>query len=372
MRQADQPWYGSYRSNWVKLFDIFANMVQDSHVQGVIDTLSEGVKSKDFYITDGEGNKLDEVTELFKSKWYYDFLTGIINVRLYGFSLIQLQDFDRESMSLIAREVNRKHVRPDLGGIVKQQYDDKVFKTWTKEPFKKWTIYIYEQNLGKLNSCVRWWIYKTEISRYWAKYNKMFGIPPVVAKTNTKDTKRRQNAVDMLKKWLTSRWMVVDNDDVIEGFNMGSAANGQQFFENLIRLADEQISKSLLGSTMVLDNGSSRSQSEVHEDNTEKFIKSVCRLAKFITDKELMPRLRKIGFDVPEDARLVWDNSEKLTMKDRATVINILSNKFKVSTDVASEFVGIELEEKPEEPSQFGPGNPINGAIKDYYKEKFK
>jgi phage gp29-like protein len=215
---------------------------------------------------------------------------------------------------------------------------------------------------------VRWWIYKTEIARFWAKYNQLFGIPPVIAKTSLKDTTRKTNAVNMLKNWLSSRWMVVDKDDEIESYNNTASASGQAYFENLIRLADEQISKGILGSTMVLDDGSSRSQSEVHEGNTDKFVKSVCRLAKFVTDDELFIRLNKIGLPVPKNASLNWDNSEKMTMKERAEITNLLNLSYNVSTEVASEFVGIELEEKEEEPITFGNNNPIQGAIQDYKK----
>lgn len=366
MRSADQPWEGGYRSNWVKLFDIFFNMVQDTHVQGVISTIINSVQSKDFYISDSGGERNEDLTETFKSKWFYDFMEAVINTYLWGFGLIQLQNFDGESLEI--REINRKHVRPDLAGIVKQQYDNTVFKTWRKEPYKTWTIYVFNSRLGKLNPAVRWYIYKTEIARLWAKFNQLYGVPPVIAKTKLADTTRRSNLITMLKKWVTARWMVMDQDDEVESFNQNASSTGQQFFENLIRLADEQISKSLMGSTMVLDDGSSRSQSEVHEANSDKFIKSVCRLIKFVVDKDLIPRMRKIGFQIPEGMKFVWDDSEKLTMKERAEVINLVNLNYNVEVSVASEFIGIELEEKEDEPEM--PIIPDREELENIYKQR--
>lgn len=368
MRAADQPWEGGYRSNWVKLFDIFLNMIQDAHVQAVVDTLKERVKSKDFYICDKNGEKLDEVTAFFEDKWFYDSIDCIADARLWGFSLIQ---FDKKDGHLTARGVNKKHIRPDLGGIVKQQYDNTVYKSWDKAPFKNWTVYIYERNLGRLNAAARWYIYKTEISRFWAKFNQLYGVPPIVAKTKTTDTGRKGNMINMLKKWVTSRWMVIDEADEVTQFNGNLSGSGQQFFENLIRLADEQISKAILGSTMVLDNGSSRSQSEVHESNTKTFENSLARLVKFVTDKEIIPRLNKLGFDVPTDCKLVWDNSEKLTMKERAEVLNTISNNFEVEVSVASEFLGLELKEKEEPTEQQNPFEPTQEEMKDIYNRRF-
>lgn len=368
MRSADQPWNGGYRSDWVRLFDIFFNMLQDTHVQAVVETLVNRVQSKDFYISDASGNKNDTLTEIFKSKWFYDFMEAVINTDLWGFGLIQLQNFDGESLEV--REINRKHVRPDLDGIVKQQYDQEVFRTWKKEPFKTWTIYVFNNRLGKLNAGVRWYIYKVEVARFWAKFNQLYGVPPVIAKTKLTDTPRKTNLVNMLKKWATMRWSVIDVDDEIEQFNTTTASSGQAYFENLIRLADEQISKSLLGSTMVLDDGSSRSQSEVHEDNLDSFVKSLCRLIKFIVDKDLIPRMGKIGFQLPQGVKFIWDDSEKLTMKERAEVINAINKSYKVAVDIASEFIGMELEEKPEpEPMPF---SPTKQEFKNLYDQRHK
>jgi len=360
MRSADQPWTKNYQSSWVQLFDIFTNMVEDPQVVAAINTLKESIQGKDFYISDKEGNRNNSVTELFRSEWYYSFLESIVDIRLWGFGLIQLGDFN--GINLTIRDINRKHVRPDLGGVTRQQYDNYILHDWNKEPFKTWTIYQFDKKLGALNPCVRWWIYKNEIARIWAKYNQLMGIPPIVFKTALKDPVRKQNAIDMLKNWLKTRWTLTDSADEI--IQMEESTNSQSFFENLIRLADEQISKALLGSTMVLDSGSSRSQSETHEYNTLRIIKSILRVAKFVTDKELIPRLIKIGMDIPVGSRLIWDNSEKLTMKERAEVINIVSMHYKVSTDTASEFIGLDIEEKEE--IELNNNSPIKKAITDY------
>ena len=346
MRQADQPWNSYYPSNWVKLEDIFSNMTQDAQVQAATDVLRDGIQEKEFYIVDQDGEKLEEVSKWFNSKWYYDFLGYVLSARLRGFQLIQIESFDKATNKAVLSLVNRKHVRPDLKGVVRQQYDQTIAYSYEKAPIKNFTIEIFESKLGKYNACVRWWIYKTEISRIWAKFNQMFGVPPVIAKTSIKDNARKTNMVNALKNWITSRWMVIDEGDEITTDNNGGGSSGQTYFENLMRFADEQISKALVGSTMVLDDGSSRSQGEVHERNTQSFIKSVSRLAGFITNDELIPRLRNMGMPIPQGAQLVFDNSEKLTMLERAQVVSTVSNSHTVSAETATNFIGIEVTEK--------------------------
>ena len=350
MRQADVPWNGKYQSSWVQLFDIFMNMVQDSHVDGAIDVIVDGLSSKEFYIANENGEKNDEATKLFQDDWFFDYLGMVVNARLWGFNLIQIRNIDYSDYSLEVEEVNRKHVRPDLGGITKATYDTTAWRSWAKKPYSDWTIYLFKNVLGKLNKSVRWWIYKTEVARFWAKYNQIYGTPPVITKTNIKDPKRKDNAITMLKNFIASRWMAIDKEDEIVQFDTKGGQNGQQFFENLIRLCDEQISKSLLGSTMIMDDGSSKSQSEVHEKNVDKTVKSYSRYALFTINNDLIPRLRNFGFPIPEGSQFIWDTSEKMTMKDKSEVLNNLNKDYKVPEDTASEIMGIELEEKAEEP----------------------
>ena len=64
---------------------------------------------------------------------------------------------------------------------------------------------------------------------------------------------------------------VIDKDDEIE-FVSPSSGTGVTTFKDFLEVADKQMSKALIGSTMVLDEGSSRSQGEVHMKNTNSFI----------------------------------------------------------------------------------------------------
>ena len=372
IRQADQPWNRGYRSSWIELFDIFANMVQDTHVAATRDTIKESLLSKDFYIADEEGNRLVKETRIFKKSWFYRYLEFISNVKDYGFGLYSIDSIDLENMSVKGHEVNRKHVRPDLGGLVKAQYDTSVWRYWDKGSYKKSSIYVFDNILGKLTACARWYIYKTEVVRFWAKYNQLYGTPPVIGKTSVKDSTRRANMIKSLKNFVKARFMVIDQTGEVEQFNSSSSQGNQQFFENLIRLCDEQISKRMLGSTMVLDNGSSKSQAEVHDDNTTNFKRSLWRLAESTINESLIPKLLALGLPISKKSYFVWDESEKMSQMNKAEIINKMNANYKVPVDVAAEFVGIPLEEK-ETPPMFDMSDPKNKKMAiENYKGKFK
>lgn len=367
MRCADVPFGQRYQPNWSILFDLFSNMLTDPHVQSCVDILSEGVKSQEFYVTDENGDKDDEASRIFNQKWFYDFIDIRVNARLWGFSLAQITEINRAEKILKIKEVNRKFVRPDLEGVVEHENDTQAFRFWNKAPYKYSTVFNFDSKLGKFNSCVRWWIYKTEVARLWAKYNQVFAIPPVIVKTSLKDGTRRENAISGAKSWATSNYLVMDESDEVEMGAGGSAGTANaELFESLMRYCDEQISKALLGSTMTNDDGSSRSQAEVHQETTDSFVESIRRAVLFNANDDIIPMLKHWGLVTNKKLCFHWDKSEKMSMKDRSEILNNACVNYSVDIAIASDFLGLELQEREDEP-EVPP--VVKKTLEDLYKK---
>lgn len=368
MRAAVIPW--SYRqSSWYRLFDIFANVVEDPHVGGLLDTMEGFLSRHSFMVTGKDGDRLPDVEKMFKSKWFDDFMKIVLNSDLYGLALVQLGPFDRLNQKFtVVREANRKHVRPDLGGFSNDQFNTSTLgedgKSWNVEPYKTWTIPIYNNNLGRLNRCVRWYIYKTDVQRFWTIYNRKYGTPPVIAKTDTKGGKFKQfrNAV---AGWLNNSYLIIDKEDEVNIGSQGSTSSAD-LFEKFIRLADEQMSKGLLSSTMTMDNGSSRSQSEVHERVAESVVLRITKMIEHLTNDELIPRMRKIGFMLPPDIRFSFDRSEKLTLLELADVVSKLSSAgYEFDEEELTDRFGLSITMKETEPNT---SNMVNEQVTNLYR----
>ena len=135
------------------------------------------------------------------------------------------------------------------------------------------------------------------------------------------------------------------------------------------------MSKAILGSTMVLDDGSSRSQSEVHMKNTQSFINSRAKWAKNVINDELIPRMIKLGFPLSEGDRFMWKEESKLNQLEWAEVIDKLNNHYDVPVDVIKDTFGIEVEEKQIETvvTDVEPSNESRASkISNFYKKIFK
>ncbi|MEK0371176.1 MAG: hypothetical protein QQN55_08500, partial [Nitrosopumilus sp.] len=98
--------------------------------------------------------------------------------------------------------------------------------------------------------------------------------------------------------------------------------------------------------TMVVDEGSSRSQSETHLTNTNAFIVGYSKMIQNLINDDLIPKMQKLGFKITSDDKFQYEQIEKLSKPQWSEIIQKLSLNFDIKPDVVSEFIGIEVEEK--------------------------
>lgn len=202
-----------------------------------------------------------------------------------------------------------------------------------------------QYQLGKFNKIAKWFILKREVTQFWAIFNELFGHPFRVTKTNVKDSFLRQNAISAMQNMTTASYAVIDNDDEIE-FIAPTSGQGYATFKDFIEVADKQMSKAMIGSTMVIDEGSSRSQSETHSKNTNSFIIGYSEIIQGFINDELIPKMQLHGMPISTNDMFHFEHIEKLSKLQWIEIIDKLSNNFDISPDIVAELTGIEVEEK--------------------------
>src|SRR5690606_12046346 len=96
--------------------------------------------------------------------------------------------------------------------------------------------------------------------------------------------------------------------------------------------------KRLVGGTMVSDNGSSRSQSEVHERTLNYIIsEKEKRMIEFMVNEDLIPILRQYGYPFTDDDEFVFDRSEDLTMTQHWNIVREALNHYDIPEQWISE-----------------------------------
>lgn len=332
-----------------ELLEIYETIELDLHITAVSETIYWGIASMDFVIKDINGKPNEDLVKLFKTKWFNDWLAIATESLFWGFSGIQYGPIENDKFTEI-KSIPRFNIIPELNGIRKTISDNKISFPFDKEPFATWTTLVYprmfgdQYRLGKFNKIAKWFILKREVTQFWAIYNEIFGLPLRVTKTNTKDKVRRQNAINAMEAMTKASYAVIDLEDEIE-FTSPTSGTGVATFKDFIEVADKQISKALVGSTMVLDEGSSRSQGEVHMKNTNSFIVGYASMIENLINDVLIPKMAGLGIKISAEDKFHYEQIEKISKKEWAEIISILGAKFDVDAKFVTEQLGIPVEE---------------------------
>lgn len=116
-------------------------------------------------------------------------------------------------------------------------------------------------------------LFKRNGLRFWNIYLDKFGTPTALAKYPRGSSKQDIfNLLQSLQAMATDSGIVVPEGVVIE--LLGAARSGTGDFATIYDKMDAAIAKIILSQTMTTDNGSSRSQAEVHSDVKLEVVKS--------------------------------------------------------------------------------------------------
>ncbi len=350
-----------YNPNRTRLHRVYRDTILDAQVKALLEVRTNRVLNKEFkVIRDGEIN--EEATEALKQVWFHDLLKGAMESIYWGFTLQQLGDLTAKGIKE-SFTVDRDYVKPELGVVV--EYPSNIEGTsYLEDPFVDWTVPIGDTlNKGILLEISQYAIRKKEALGAFSEYIEVFGMPTTIAKSQLRDENTKQNLINMLQNMSNRNWGVFNEEDIIEFVETNG--NGNDAYKTMIDLMDEQIAKLILGNTMQSDNGSSRSQAEVHERIGNENMKADLVYCERYVNCELLPRLIKLGLTEfsPED-EFKFVEKEPMTEGEKFDrVVELLNTgKKNVPSEYIEEEFGIPTEEAIENVQ-------ITDTIRNFYSE---
>lgn len=307
---------------WYLLQDLYDDTI-DAHLASVIDTRKMTTTNHRFYVVDKKsGEQLEEQTQFLDKKWFFDFLDHTLDAIFKKYSVIQiLKGTEDPEISFIPRrnvcpQSKRIYLEVSNDRFIDYSLETDVIEINHNSPF------------GILNDVMPNCIWKKNAMQAWAEFGEKFGMPLISATTpNVKDIPRIEL---MLKKMGEAAQAVLPHGTTIEVHDMANAGNPKAVYESQGNFHDNQISKRVLGGTMVSDNGSSRSQSEVHERTLdEKISVADQRFARFVVNDKLFPILQSLGFPFDNTKmKFQFDETEELDLTEHWKIVSDAVDKF--------------------------------------------
>jgi len=322
------------------LQDLIDNLGQDGHIMSQFELRKNETLCNTFAIIDRKnGQQNEEKTELFKSKWFFDFMNMVLERVRGGYRLIELQNPATMDFALIPPRNTcgpLRRIYVDTSDSVGIDYSVGYERTIIEvgQPF----------DLGIMADLCGCLIWKRNAIQSWAEYTERFGMPMITATTNKSSTNDINKLEGMLKTLGEAAQAVLPEGTTIDIKDF-QGKDAYQVYDKLIERMNSEMSKPVVGGTMVTDNGSSRSQSEVHERNLETTAWRDKREIEFLVNDKLIPLMQSWGWNVnPDTDKFIFEESYDITLDKHWTIVQgMLQEGYDVDQDWMSRQFNVKL-----------------------------
>ncbi len=315
------------------LYDIYDDAMLDEHLIGAVRNRKMKILASPFKVVDKDGIQNHDLTMLLRSWWFRKFINLSLDSRFYGHSLIQFGDIIRQGKLRFddVTLVPRRHVCPEYHVLLREISDDPAKGIdYTKPPYSLWSIPVCETpySLGELNSVAKETISKRHVLQYWDQFAEMFGMPIRVAKTASRDKKDIDKLEAIMESMGSASYAVFPEGTEIE-FIEADRGDAYKVYDMRVQRANTEISKAILGQTMTMDDGSSKSQAVVHENVSEEIAQDDMSFIYYVVNDQLIPFLNMHGFGFNEHL-FEWDDTYEYTQDEIRQVETMLLTHYDI------------------------------------------
>ncbi len=313
------------------LYDLYNELPIDNHLAALLQVRKLKVMGQPFRVINKKTGKEDkDKTRLLEREWFYQFMDYALDSIFYGYTLLEIMDIDElGEVSEVAR-VPFKHVLPEKGQIRKRLQDQSGFDYKNNTALMAWLIEIGKpESLGLLMQAAPEVLWKKNAHMAWSEFAEIFGMPMRLGKVNSNRDEDLDRMEEMLINMGSAAYAVFQEGESIEMVET-TRTDAFNVYDKLIERCNSELSKLILGATMTTDNGSSKSQGEVHERVTNAIMDSDMRFLNHLVNGQLLPKLKNLGYQFTDEDCFEWDYSVKIPVGEQWKIDRELLQEFEI------------------------------------------
>lgn len=353
-----------------KLYDLYSDILMDTHLTCVIEKRKNAVLCSDIEFQ-VNGKPDETVNEQIRSPWFNKLIGDIIDARFWGFSLCQ---FYKEGEWVDYDLVPRKHVDPIKKLILRHQTDV------TGLPWDKYTDLLFigsPSDLGLLAKAAPWVIYKRNTTGDWSQFSEIFGMPIQEYIYDSDDEESRQRAMEDAANTGSLAQFFHAKDTEFKLTEAGNKTGSADVYERLCERCNNEISKLVLGNTLTTESSENGTQAlgTVHKKVEDKVAQADKNYVLDILNYDMSDIFAHMGINTAGGVFCFPEKKET----DSTTKLNIITTLKKnfnlpVSDEYLYEEFGIEkpdnYEQIKKEQNEQNQHNNVPAQISDTDKEE--
>lgn len=310
-----------------KLYDMYADILMDSHLSCVIEKRRNAVLCSDIEFR-RDGKPDDKVNEQIRSPWFSRLVSDIIDSRFWGFTLCQ---FFKDGEWIDYNLIPRKHADPvrriilrhqtDITGIAWDEYPDLLF---VGRP----------DDLGLLAKAAPWVIYKRNTTGDWSQFSEIFGMPIQEYTYDTDDEGSRERAISDAANVGSLATFVHGKDTSLNLIEAGNKTGSADVYERLCERCNNEISKLFLGNTLTTESSDTGTQAlgTVHKKGEDKITQSDRLYVLDVLNYEAAEILARMGIDTA-GGEFCFPEKKNLDPTSKINILTQLRTGFNLPVD---------------------------------------
>ena len=321
-----------------KLYDLYSDILMDTHLTCVIEKRKNAVLCSDIEFQ-VNGKPDETVNEQIRSPWFNKLIGDIIDAKFWGFSLCQ---FYKEGEWVDYDLVPRKHVDPIKKLILRHQTDV------TGLPWDKYTDLLFigsSSDLGLLAKAAPWVIYKRNTTGDWSQFSEIFGMPIQEYIYDSDDEESRQRAMEDAANTGSLAQFFHAKDTEFKLTEAGNKTGSADVYERLCERCNNEISKLVLGNTLTTESSENGTQAlgTVHKKVEDKVAQADKNYVLNVLNYDMSDIFARMGINTAGGV-FCFPEKKEIDSTTKLNIITTLKSNFNlpVSDDYLYEEFGVE------------------------------
>lgn len=299
----------------ITLYDHYLWTLQiDDVVSSLIEKRMENLGSKSVVFMKGE-DEIEDVSYFLKAPKFREFTREIVMAKFWGFQLFEFWPYEWEGKQWFDfSTIPHKHIQPYTKQVLINQHDN------DGPSFKNLKDMLFLGDPDDLGLLAR----ITLISLYNRMAMVHYGMYAELASENfttikTRGTGDQEDLSDLIKS-VNDRGpggvaQIPEGMDI--QFDNQSSTSQNQLFEGYVKELKDRLTVLILGQTMTTQDGSSRSQAEVHEQQQEAKYSADEVYLLDVLNYEFKDYLSIWGFNIPEGAEFKYKPNTQAEIEEK-------------------------------------------------------
>lgn len=302
-------------------YNLVKDMSIDAHLTSQIQNRKLSTISANFVIKKANGETHQELTDkLQKSVWFNMIIEYILDSVYFGYTLIEFNRKENEELSegeLPTPNINlitRQNVIPQKGIILKDYTDEKGLDYINAPEYGTWVLdFGVVGDLGLINKAIPHILFSRFAQSCWSELCEIYGIPPRVMKTNTRDMAALKRAERMMTDMGAAAWFIIDESETFEWASSSIPSTGE-VYNGLIKLCRDNISLLISGAIIGQDTKyGSKGKEESSQESLQNLVNADQTLVEQYMNEKVLSALYAIGVLPEEKLSFHYDQVEDLS-----------------------------------------------------------